>query len=311
MNLDLTDDETRALVAHLKHALEYDPFPFAPRLDPAESDPRQAGASEGSVGAVAPLRPGAEPNTRSPEMKLEPALGGVVLAAVLFGCTPDMQYSSSTQYAGSEAYLPLPAPLEGETVANGHLCDPRAMTQAVTHKYPDNDPAIVQQEVQNFLYKFGCGISSEAAPALAEPSPALVATPTLPSTSSEEIKIERRGNSYVVPVRINETITLPFILDTGAEELIIPADVALTLMRAGALTQSDFIGKGRYVMANGSEESQERVVIREVQVGNNTARDVTASVSSVAGTPLLGESFLSKFGKVTIDNYRLILILSP
>ena len=33
MLLDLTDDETRALVAHLRRALEYDPFPYAPRPD--------------------------------------------------------------------------------------------------------------------------------------------------------------------------------------------------------------------------------------------------------------------------------------
>jgi len=32
--LDLTDDEKLALVAHLRQALEYDPFLFAPRLDP-------------------------------------------------------------------------------------------------------------------------------------------------------------------------------------------------------------------------------------------------------------------------------------
>jgi hypothetical protein len=29
MTLHLTDDEARALVAHPKHALEYDPFPYA------------------------------------------------------------------------------------------------------------------------------------------------------------------------------------------------------------------------------------------------------------------------------------------
>jgi hypothetical protein len=45
MVLDLTDDEKppaderseAALVAHLRHALEYDPFPFAPRLDPLKA----------------------------------------------------------------------------------------------------------------------------------------------------------------------------------------------------------------------------------------------------------------------------------
>jgi hypothetical protein len=40
MTLDLTDDEARALAAHLKHAPEYDPFPYAPR--PVESDPGEA-----------------------------------------------------------------------------------------------------------------------------------------------------------------------------------------------------------------------------------------------------------------------------
>jgi hypothetical protein len=35
--LDLTDDEKAALVGHLRHALEYDPFPYAPRLDPLKA----------------------------------------------------------------------------------------------------------------------------------------------------------------------------------------------------------------------------------------------------------------------------------
>jgi hypothetical protein len=35
--LDLTDDKKLALVAHLRHALEYDPFPYAHRLDPLKA----------------------------------------------------------------------------------------------------------------------------------------------------------------------------------------------------------------------------------------------------------------------------------
>ena len=37
MTLDLTDDEARALAAQLRHALEYDRFPYAPRLDPLKA----------------------------------------------------------------------------------------------------------------------------------------------------------------------------------------------------------------------------------------------------------------------------------
>jgi clan AA aspartic protease (TIGR02281 family) len=234
-----------------------------------------------------------------------PIFGSAFIAAVLFGCSPAMEYSSVVPYQDTGgAYLPLPAPLEGETVEQGHLCDARAITQAVMHKFPGSDPAMVEQEVQNLLYTFGCGAASS------EPAPLSSATPPSTSTSPDEISIERSGGDYVVPVRINQAITLPFILDTGAAELVIPVDVALTLMRAGALVQSDFIGKSRYTMANGSETVQERVVIHEVQVGNHRATDVTASVSSAAGSPLLGESFLSKFGTVTIDYNRLVLILS-
>lgn len=131
-----------------------------------------------------------------------------------------------------------------------------------------------------------------------------------PPEGSQEIKIERRGDTYRVPVRINQTITLPFLLDTGASDLVIPADVALTLIRAGALNSGDFVGKDRYRLANGSEEVSDLVVIREVQVGDYAVRNVTATISPPQGEPLLGQSFLSKFGAVTLDYKRLVLILS-
>jgi clan AA aspartic protease (TIGR02281 family) len=131
-----------------------------------------------------------------------------------------------------------------------------------------------------------------------------------PSPLREEVEIERRGNTYRVPVRINKAITLPFILDTGATDLVIPADVALTLIRVGALTSGDFIGKKPYYLANGSEEVGERIIIREVQVGAHMVTNVTAIVNPPESDLLLGQSFLSKFGAVTLDYKRLILVLS-
>jgi clan AA aspartic protease (TIGR02281 family) len=132
----------------------------------------------------------------------------------------------------------------------------------------------------------------------------------LPVQRSDEIQIERRGDAYYVPVRINDTITLPFLLDTGASDIVIPADVALTLIRAGALTSGDFIGKSRYRLADGSEAVSDVVNLRELQVGEHSVRNVTASISPLQGEPLLGQSFLSKFGTVTLDYRRLVLILA-
>ena len=137
------------------------------------------------------------------------------------------------------------------------------------------------------------------------------APPTRTVASTENVPIEKIGNSYRVPVRLNQTITLPFVLDTGATDLVIPADVALTLIRAGALKRGDFVGKSHYYMANGAEQVSDEVIIREVQVGEHTVRNVTALVSPPEGHPLLGQSFLSKFGAVTLDYKRHILVLSP
>jgi predicted aspartyl protease len=72
-------------------------------------------------------------------------------------------------------------------------------------------------------------------------------------------------------------------LDTGAGELAIPADVALTLIRAGALAGGDFVGKGRYSITNGAEQLSDRVILREVQIGDHVVRNVTAFVSPPAG----------------------------
>jgi predicted aspartyl protease len=56
-----------------------------------------------------------------------------------------------------------------------------------------------------------------------------------PAQGLEKVQITKRGDTYYVPVRINDTITILFLLDTGAGDLAIPEDVARTLIRAGAL----------------------------------------------------------------------------
>jgi hypothetical protein len=76
--------------------------------------------------------------------------------------------------------------------------------------------------------------------------------PNVQSNSSSEIQLKRRGNEYLVPIRVNQTITLPFVLDTASTELQLPEDLALTLIRAGALSTDDFLGKHVYSLANGS-----------------------------------------------------------
>jgi len=111
-----------------------------------------------------------------------------------------------------------------------------------------------------------------------------------------------------VPVRVNGAITLKFVLDSGASDVLIPADVFLTLLRTGTVSESDFLGSQMYSLADGSKLKGSRFLIRELKVGPYVATNVIASVGPVTGDLLLGLSFLSRFGTVTLDNERHVLI---
>jgi hypothetical protein len=61
LTLYLTDDEKLALVAHLRHALEYDPFPYAPRLDPLKAILAKLEPPAPQPEPLPPLKPGMGP----------------------------------------------------------------------------------------------------------------------------------------------------------------------------------------------------------------------------------------------------------
>jgi gag-polyprotein putative aspartyl protease len=126
---------------------------------------------------------------------------------------------------------------------------------------------------------------------------------------ADEVALEMSGGTYTVPVTINGAVRLKFTLDSGASDVLIPADVALTLARSGTLAESDFIGNKTYSLADGSTLQSVNFYLREVRVGNLIARNVVASAGPVTSSPLLGQSFLSRFGAWTLDNSRHVLIL--
>jgi clan AA aspartic protease (TIGR02281 family) len=130
------------------------------------------------------------------------------------------------------------------------------------------------------------------------------------TTIAEEIRLGSHGGTFSVPVRLNDSITLDFVIDTGASNVVIPADVVSTLLRTGTLTERDFVDRTTYVMADGSKLPSLRFVLHDVRVGNQSARNVVASVSPARGEPLLGQSFLSRLRPWTLDYRRNALIVN-
>ena len=108
------------------------------------------------------------------------------------------------------------------------------------------------------------------------------------SASTDSIKLEISGGVYVVPIRLNDTITLDAVVDSGASDVSVPADIVSTLIRTKTVSQEDFLGKQTYVLADGSKVPSQQFRIRSLKVGNKTIENVVASITSVNGTILLG-----------------------
>jgi hypothetical protein len=126
---------------------------------------------------------------------------------------------------------------------------------------------------------------------------------------SESIKFKQSGGVYMLPVRINDTVTVPFVLDSGAAEVSIPNDVFSVLRRSDTINQSDFMGTGIYTLADGTAVSSDRYILHKMSVGDHIITDVVANVVSVKGDPLLGQSFLQKLPAWTLDNAQHALVL--
>lgn len=123
-----------------------------------------------------------------------------------------------------------------------------------------------------------------------------------PSSSQKDvIKMKEEGGVYIVPVEING-IPMEFIFDTGASDITLSATEALFLYKQGKLTDEDFRGTQQYRIADGSLAEGTVVILKTVKIGTKTLQNVQASIVHNMKAPLLmGQSALSRFGKITID----------
>ena len=130
------------------------------------------------------------------------------------------------------------------------------------------------------------------------------------SLQAAEIPLGTSGGVYTVPVQINRSIAMQFLVDPGAGVVVIPLAVLRELIRNGTVTDDDVIGLGTAELADRSQHLMARVRLRELRIGDMVVHDVTAAVSPALSQPLLGQSFLRRFASVTFDNRRGVLILS-
>lgn len=119
------------------------------------------------------------------------------------------------------------------------------------------------------------------------------------------VKMTKYGGIYEIPVKING-VDMDFIFDTGASGISISETEAMFLAKQGKITEEDIIGGIESIDALGNISEGTEINLREVQIGDRKLKNVQASVVHNAIAPiLLGQSALSRFGKVTIDYQRM------
>lgn len=132
------------------------------------------------------------------------------------------------------------------------------------------------------------------------------------SATTDIIELIRApGNTYEIPVIINGVLAINVIFDTGASDLSLSPDVALTLYRTGTIKDSDYIGSQTYRFADGSKAKSDLFRIHEIKIGKFKIYNVTASISNSLEAPLLlGQNVLSQLGKITIDYNKHLLYVT-
>ncbi|GAK51890.1 designed protein CTPR3 [Candidatus Moduliflexus flocculans] len=135
-----------------------------------------------------------------------------------------------------------------------------------------------------------------------------IPTPSAQIISGEIILPYKQVNgAIIVDVKINDQITRPFILDTGASYTIISPRMVKELYLKPVLLQEDVMLQ----TANGQIKAP-LVNLQTVQIGTSKTKNVTAAIhefdtsSTVFG--LLGLSFLNRF-QLTVDAEHRRIIL--
>lgn len=123
----------------------------------------------------------------------------------------------------------------------------------------------------------------------------------------EEIPFTKESGVCKVKCAING-LPLHFIFDTGAADVSISSVEATFMAKNDFLSSSDIIGKQNYQTADGNITEGTIINLKDVKLGSLHLNNIKASVVRNQAAPLLlGQSVLSKLGKIEIDNTKNVL----
>lgn len=145
---------------------------------------------------------------------------------------------------------------------------------------------------------------SNPAESKSEPLPASLDAES-DSAQVYRVNVQRAGTHMLVEVRLNGSVSAPFIIDTGASDVVIPRALADELgLRPGRDARTQL-----YHTANGVIEAPV-VNLDSVELGGAAVRGVPASINESMRVGLLGLSFFNHF-TYQIDAAAGVVTLRP
>lgn len=131
-------------------------------------------------------------------------------------------------------------------------------------------------------------------------------------STSNIIKLTKNaGGVYEIPIVLNDVLKINFIFDSGASEVSLSPDVALTLIKTGTILESDWLQSQTFRFADGSVAKSDRFMIRKFKIGNQVLTNVEASIANSIEAPiLLGQNVMKRLGNYMIDTDNQTLIIN-
>lgn len=125
--------------------------------------------------------------------------------------------------------------------------------------------------------------------------------------SQVKITMEKHGNIYYIPGKVNG-LSMKFIFDTGASNVCLSLTEAIFMLKNGYIKESDIGEKGYSQIANGDIVENTKVILRNIEIGGITIKDVAAIISNSLDAPLLlGQSAIQKLGPIQLDGNTLVI----
>lgn len=133
--------------------------------------------------------------------------------------------------------------------------------------------------------------------------------------------IAKNNAKYEIPVEIDDDksiyikanvngVPMKFLLDTGCSGIQITAAEYYYMLHNGAISENDRGSDAVATIADGSSYKVATAKLKSVNIGGHEIKDVGCDIEENTNAPLLmGQSVLSKLGKITIDyNSKKIIV---